>query len=287
MQEENNQGVESAVEIDFNAAWDDDFVPGEETAAEEADAQGEPADQREEPAEREPEVVQEEAAEQESTAEKVPETFTLRYMKEDKQYSRDDTIALAQKGLDYDRIRADRDSIKAELPELRDYKGFLEELAAESKLSVEQLIENVRANRLMEQERAAGHVLTEEEAREQVQREKAARRQNKVPETEGEAELEAPKTGEPTARKSLDVQAFCKAFPGVEAKDIPQAVWEEVRGGANLTSAYTRYENKQLRAQIEAMQQNEKNKNRSTGSRQSSGNAPSSVYDQAWDAADY
>ena len=42
------------------------------------------------------------------------ETFQLKYMDQVRQGSRQEAIALAQKGLDYDRIRAQRDALKAQ-----------------------------------------------------------------------------------------------------------------------------------------------------------------------------
>lgn len=273
MQDEMIQDVETTEDI-FEAAWDDDS-----TAETPAENEGEPADQQEEPAEE----VQNEAGE-ETPAEPAPEeSFTLRYMKEDKQYSRDETIELAQKGLDYDRIRTERDSMRTELPELRELKGFLEEMAADSKITVEQLMEDVRTKRLIDREREAGRSISDTAAREQIQREQAARVKERQPAEEAPVE----KPQEPD-RAALDIAAFCKAYPDVKANEIPQAVWDDVRSGSDLISAYTKYENKQLRSQIETMKQNEKNKNRSTGSRQSSGgNTRKSPFDVAWDAADY
>lgn len=273
MQDEMIQDVETTEDI-FEAAWDDDS-----TAETPAENEGEPADQQEEPAEE----VQNEAGEETPTEPAPEESFTLRYMKEDKQYTRDETIGLAQKGLDYDRIRTERDSMRTELPELRELKGFLEEMAADSKITVEQLMEDVRTKRLVEREREAGRSISDTAAREQIQREQAARVKERQP-------AEAPSAEKPQepGRAALDIAAFCKAYPDVKANEIPQAVWDDVRSGADLISAYTKYENKQLRSQIETMKQNEKNKNRSTGSRQSSGgNTQKSPFDVAWDAADY
>ena len=268
----------------FDDAWDEDTTPVEEETEEpEANQQTEVNEQQNEAAEAE-EHSENTANESKDTAPTHPEekedTFTLRYMKEDKQYSRNDTIILAQKGLDYDRVRAERDTLKSEIPTFKEYKSFLEELASDSGVSVDQLMENVRATRLVERERKAGNIISETAAKEQIQREKSARdKDNAVQEDEIKPE-EAPVQ----KAKDLDVATFIKAFPDVKAEDIPESVWIEVMNGADLTSAYTRYENKQLRNRIAAIEQNQKNAERSTGSRKTTGNNQTyDDFDAAWD----
>ena len=57
----------------------------------------------------------------EETRQTGRETFTLKHLDEQREVSREELIALAQKGLDYDRIRADRDRLKnAEAPNRRE-----------------------------------------------------------------------------------------------------------------------------------------------------------------------
>ena len=153
-------------------------------------------------------------------------------------------------------------------------------MASDSGVSVDQLIENVRASRLVERERKAGNVISETAAKEQIQREKSEReKDNAVKEDEIKPE-EAPAKKE----KDLDVATFIKAYPDVKAEEIPESVWIEVRNGADLTSAYTRYENKQLKSRIAAIEQNQKNAERSTGSRKTTGNNQTyDDFDAAWD----
>ena len=270
-------------EIYFDDAWDEDAAPvEEETEDPEVNQQTEVNDQQNEQEETEDnsEKTADTKEDSHSDTEVKEKTFTLRYMKEDKQYSENDTIILAQKGLDYDRVRSERDSLKSELPTFKEYKSFLEELASDSGVSVDQLIENVRASRLVERERKAGNVISETAAKEQIQREKSERdKDNAVKEDEIKPE-EAPAKKE----KDLDVATFIKSYPDVKAEEIPESVWIEVRNGADLTSAYTRYENKQLKSRIAAIEQNQKNAERSTGSRKTTGNNQTyDDFDAAWD----
>lgn len=265
----------------FDDAWDEDTTPVEEVTEEpEANQHTEVNEHQSEAAEAEEHSENTADNTAPTHAEEKEETFTLRYMKEDKQYSRNDTIILAQKGLDYDRVRAERDTLKSEIPTFKEYKSFLEELASDSGVSVDQLMENVRATRLVERERKAGNIISETAAKEQIQREKSARdKDNAVQEDEIKPEeVPVQKT------KDLDVATFIKAFPDVKADDIPESVWIEVMNGADLTSAYTRYENKQLRSRIAAIEQNQKNAERSTGSRKTTGNNQTyDDFDAAWD----
>lgn len=267
----------------FDDAWDEDATPvEEETEAPEANQQTEVNDQQNEQEDTEDnsEITADAKEDSHSGTEVKEKTFTLRYMKEDKEYSENDTIILAQKGLDYDRVRSERDSLKSELPTFKEYKSFLEELASDSGVSVDQLIENVRSSRLVERERKAGNVISETAAKEQIQREKSERdKYNAVKEDEIKPE-ETPAKKE----KDLDVATFIKAYPDVKAEEIPESVWIEVRNGADLTSAYTRYENKQLKSRIAAIEQNQKNAERSTGSRKTTGNNHTyDDFDAAWD----
>ncbi|MFA5880556.1 MAG: hypothetical protein WC834_00045 [Eubacteriales bacterium] len=66
--------------------------------------------------------------------------------------------------------------------------------------------------------------------------------------------------------------AFIKAFPGVEAKDIPKNVWDEVYKGKSLVGEYAQHELQLLRQKIQAGQVNQDTANASPGS--ITGNGP-------------
>ena len=78
---------------------------------------------------------------------------------------------------------------------------------------------------------------------------------------------------------------FMSAYPNVKAEDIPKEVWEDAGRTFDLTGAYLRYQNRQLQEEIKTLRQNNKNKERSTGSRKSVGSAkPKDDFDEAWDS---
>ncbi len=91
----------------------------------------------------------------------------------------------------------------------------------------------------------------------------------------------------PEGHRREDFAAFIRAYPQVKATDIPREVWEAVRGGESLTSAYGRFEtralreeNKGLRERLAALEQSERNRERSAGSQRSAGRTTES---QAWE----
>lgn len=88
-----------------------------------------------------------------------------------------------------------------------------------------------------------------------------------------------------------DFAAFIRAYPDVMASDIPREVWDAVRGGESLTSAYSRFEarslreeNRGLRERLGALEQRGRNREKSAGSQKSAGRATES---QSWESAWY
>lgn len=276
--------------IDLSGLVDEDIPAGEGDGGEDsgADQPAEteaPEDKNAAEAAAQPGADAAEAKEMKDAG--ADERFTLKHLGEARDYSRDEVTTLAQKGLDYDRIRAERDSMRAEMPTMRDAMGLLGEIAADSKISVGELIETLRARRLIDREAAEGRTITETGAREQIRREKAAR------DRDGEAQEEQP-AAKPAASAPAqpdvteDIRRFAQTFPEVKATDIPQKVWDEYRAGrGDLVSLYTIQENAALRLKLAQMEQNENNRGRSAGSVKSAGNRTAkTTMQEVWDAYD-
>ncbi|MCL2409441.1 MAG: hypothetical protein FWC96_07485 [Oscillospiraceae bacterium] len=83
--------------------------------------------------------------------------------------------------------------------------------------------------------------------------------------------------GEPpnqgAARRDSEILEFISVYRDVTPEDIPPEIWEEVNQGRSLLSAYQGYENRQLKAMIEAGARDQENRQRSTGSRATAGNS--------------
>ena len=189
------------------------------------------------------------------------ESYTLKHLDEVRTVSRDKVIELAQKGLDYDRVRAKLDSARDELDELKSWMGevsggkdageFRDELSARA-LSEREGVDYAAA----------------------LERVKSAR---------------AARTGAGDgARRRKEAREFVAAYPEVAARllhdrgAIPDEVWQRVRGGESLSAAYEsvrlRSEAKEngervreLERELAETRQAKRNAERATGSAASAG----------------
>ena len=256
----------------FDEMWEDgNDEPGDDGET------GEPEKETEEPGAEteEPEKAEEPAPEQKPEAEN--QRFKLKVNGEESEVDREKVIELAQKGMDYDRIKAERDSFKADAPTLQRYREqelFLKDLAERSNIGVDQLMENVRVQMAMDQEKN----LSEAEARAKVKAEAAARQQPAEAKVEEKA-----KEPSPEERRQAMFASFVQAYPDVKADSIPKEVWETAGRTFDLVGAYRDHEIRTLRKEVETLRQNNKNKERSTGSRRSVGNASADkAFDDLW-----
>lgn len=262
-------------EDDFDLSDDtSDAEPDTEDAAESEDTVSKEDTTTEDPAESEtPDEEDKQTETEEQQEEKGHQLYTLKTPKGEKQCSLDEVLVYANKGMDYDGMRQDRDRLR----------DFLKEMAAPLNLSVEELIDNTRARMLIQQKKEAGEELSEMEALTIIQRNRA------------EKQAEAQATDENAASEAAKAQmirAFVNEFPDVKATDIPADVWAECSRTGDLAGAYRKYadglkdkEIERLTKENETLKQNQKNKDRSTGPRRSAGAAtPKDPFDEAWDS---
>lgn len=262
-------------EDDFDLSDDtSDAESDTEDAAESEDTDSEENTSTEKPAESEaPKEEDEQAETEEQQEEKGHQLYTLKTPKGEKQCSIDEVLVYANKGMDYDGIRQDRDRLR----------DFLKEMAAPLNLSVEELIDNTRARMLIQQKKEAGEELSEMEALTIIQRNRA--------EKQAEAQATDEKAASEAAKAQM-IRAFVNEFPDVKATDIPADVWAECSRTGDLAGAYRKYadglkdkEIERLTKENETLKQNQKNKDRSTGPRRSAGAAtPKDPFDEAWDS---
>ena len=119
---------QSVIFADDNSA----ALSGETNEAVDADWDG-PAEQNTASDSGENADRQDAAAEDIQTeAEVQADRFELKHLDEKRSVSREEVIALAQKGLDYDRIRAKYDALRADQPESAGQKPPVQEPAAEA-----------------------------------------------------------------------------------------------------------------------------------------------------------
>lgn len=212
-----------------------------------------------------------------------PEIFTLKHLDTTMDVDRAKVTELAQKGLDYDRIRQQRDDYERQRKELQKFRDanadvvdFLKELADDTGMTPEQVMDELRSNQYVQKG------MSPEAAKERVAREKAERRLNAATQQSRQQEREKQAADDEQRRRDEDIQAFFQSFPGVEPKDIPQEVWAAVTQGQRLVPAYREWktsreiadakaENQRLKAELEAAKQNNQNRQKALGSQKTVG----------------
>jgi hypothetical protein len=256
--------------------WDD--VDLEDVDLEDVEDDGDEAEaDQPDAAEADEDTVEEESQEEPAKADQ-PELFDLKFMGELKQVDKDEVVVLAQKGLNHDHMREERDAAIAEKNKFTPYEEFLQELAADRGVSIDELIDATRAQTLAQKEGidesvALGRVKLQRQEKALQSEREALKRQKEQKSQEDEAE----------AKRQEDFLAFAKEYPDVQPKDIPQEVWLDVQAGKSLLDAYTKHENKRLKAELETAKLNLKNKGRSTGSRSTAGQTKNDKWFDGWD----
>lgn len=266
---------------------------------EEGEAPAEPEDEATEADQpedaEEPETEGEEKPEGEDGDGKAEEqkesdqTFELKHLDETKTVNREEVIALAQKGMDYDRIRGKLDELRgleAQASENEVYAEFIKELANNANITVDELIDSTRARLLTDQASREGRTLSQADALAQAKQTREARAQA------AQAGKEAKEARDKQEKFREEATRFRMLHPDVKAEDIPPEVWQDYDQSGNLADAWSKHENQQLRTEndslrkeLETLKQEMKNAARSTGSRKSAGASQKSAIESAWDEA--
>lgn len=310
MENENVESTMTEAEASaFDTGWDDESVgtytaEAEETAEEQTNSEESASeDGADQPA---GEGTEAQTAENGEAKPQTDDGLDLKYMGETRHVGRNEAVALAQKGMDYDRIRQERDDMSKELEGLRGdktklagYEDFLDRLARSVGMNIPDMIDSTLAKMLVAEEQKKGNTITEEFARQRIQfdREKAEyeKQKNQGADHSPAKKSDDGKPSEQPAQKTADeaakakrndeANAFLKAYPDVDPKTIPEEVLKEWRGGTPLLNAYKDYEYKKLKAEYEALKQNNKNSERSTGSAKSAGaGRAKDAFDEGWDS---
>lgn len=270
------QSETELTDAELSAGWDDEGTDQPETDETDADTTAEETD--------EPEAGEatEGTEEGSDTGETEPEEedkaedqrFVLRHLDTEHSVTLEEMKTLAQKGLDYDRIREQNESFKKTEGE---YAALLKALAKHDNTDVDGIVDSLWAGLIAEEDGVDGAVALERAKLRRVQRELDGKKQ----ETEQSAE---DKAAEEKRREGFI--AFSKAHPDVKAQDIPKEVWDRVNGGMSLLDAYglhelkeLRAENKRLKDKAAAREKEAENAYRTTGSAATSGKNPKPKFD--------
>ena len=247
------EAVEEVSDSDFDAFMDSD---DEDMFADQATEEADQPTQETETEETEPAEV--EQPEEQDT----DQYLELKHFNEVRKVSKKEAQVLAQKGMDYDRIRGKVDK-------LQKYEDFLNEIKGDF-ASLEDLMDDTRA-RL----KADKDGISYEEALSKIKEEPAKTKQGR------EEILEQ--------IRQESIQEFAQNHPEIKAEDIPQEVWEDVFKTNNLEASYAKYEAKRLKEEKVVLEKNAKNRSRSTGSMKSSGNSglEKSEFERVLDSDDW
>ena len=205
------------------------------------------------------------------------ESFTLKVNKEERTYTREEVISLAQKGADYDRVKdqlaASRQSateLQTKLDSQQEAMEVLNDLAKDTGVDIPALLDNLRIGLLKKRDG-----LSEDAARERLLRIKA----EKENETLKAAAKPAEQAEDGKQKAQRDLAQFRKDFPNVElTQELMDKLLPGVQEGHSLTDSYRQYDAQQkdariaeLERQLAAEKQNKENRVSSPGSQKDSG----------------
>lgn len=222
-----------------------------ETVEEQTDTAEETAAEEEQEPAAEGEEKPEEGVQQDPPAEEAPakeETFTLKVNKEERTYSRDEVISLAQKGADYDRVKEQLQDARQKVTEHTEIMGVLEEIAKDSGVDVPEMLMQMQVGLLKKRDG-----LSDTEARERLLRQKAEKENESL---KAAAATEAQAKESSAQRAQREIEEFRAAYPDTElSKEVLNELMPDVQKGMPLIKAYQKRELAQKDAQIAALQQ--------------------------------
>lgn len=289
MTDETNQetGFEEGFEDAFSV--EDASKTGQEEAMEEPESQQQEStpDAGMERRHDEGETGQETEGENpEEKQEEAPERFVVKHNGQELELSREELIANAQKGLDYDRIREDREALR----NAREIQ-VIDRLARQNGMNREEYLQSIEANL----QNAA--IETREAAYLEQGIDPAAARRLAEAEVKAEMLETAVKTQEQErqerdsfeAKMKQDIEEFDRLYPDV--KELPPEVIDEISStGKTPAIAYGEYllrqkekEIMEKEAELERVRQEEKNKNTTPGSVKGNSNAQPDPFTAGFD----
>lgn len=189
--------------------------------------------------------TEEETPTEEVPTEETAQAIKIKYNKEEMEIPIDEAVPLVQKGMNYDKLQEKLQALESD-PRLQ----FVEELASESGMSVEEYLDAAREfreqqklNELIQQN------IPEDLAREIMENRKF--RQDFESKQKQQQEEE---------QKKQEYQEFFESFPDVKPDSIPPEVWQMHQQGVPLKYAYMQHDYNQLKEQVQVLKQNKENK---------------------------
>lgn len=261
--------------------WDDDAVVADspdddvEITSDDVVEADQPEASEPETAKQSTEQTETKEPEQAQPADDADQYLELKHFDEVKKVSKDEAKTLAQKGMDYDRIRGKLSDAEANVARLQKYENFLNELKG-NYATIDELMDDTRARVLADKEGISYEAAV---AKVQTSARKAEAQERVNPESIRES------------MRKESLSTFLQVYPTVKAKEIPQEVWDDMAVTNSLVASYAKYEAKlvkqeaeKLKTENEILKQNKANEEKAVGSLKTSGSAKTvDKYLEGWD----
>lgn len=186
-----------------------------------------------------------EETQEQTEAKEEARKLKIKYNHQELELGEDEAIPLIQKGMNYEKVQEQLNQLKND-PRL----SFVEELANENNMTVNEYLEAVKQTR--EQEKLNQLIqsnIPEELAREILENRKYREQQ--------EAEKKAQQA---ESQRNAEFQDFLNTFPNVKAEDISPEVWQLHQQGTPLKFAYMQNEYNKMQNELKVLKQNNENK---------------------------
>jgi ribosomal protein L7/L12 len=222
-------------------AEDDDFFFPEEDVAETTQPEVEETQQIDVEAE---ETKPAETSE-ETTEETKPESpkVKLKYNHEEKEYSLDDVIPLAQKGMNYEKAieKAKQDAKQEAIDEYIANQGY--------EWQGKPITTNDEYQRALYEQDLIEKGVPQEDINKLLDNHPTVKKAKEVTQAQREQE-----------QSQQEFKDFLESFPDIKADQIPKEVWEYREAkGKSLTDAMLWHENSQLKSKLKILEQNAEN----------------------------
>ena len=232
-----SEGSTESTETDaFLEAFSDD-APSQDTSDKAAETEAETDEEGKTPA-----------------PEATPEKYTIKVNGKEESYTLEELTTLAQKGADYDRLKADNELIRKNTERIS-------ELARSRNTTVDEIITQAEEG----YKAAQFEELYQKYLNDGIEEDVAEMLANKDLELEA-ARADIPQPTEEEISRQRDIQLFNSLYPDVKAEDIPESVFEDISKGMTLVEAYQKHVIADEKAKAAVDAQNKKNAAKSMGS---------------------
>lgn len=205
-------------------------------------------------------------------AEEKPQTIHVKYMDKEKDLTAAEAAELAQKGMDYDRIRKKYDENKPVVE-------LMKSLAERSGMNLPDFARYIR----MQTKQAEG--MDEQTAKSAIALEDREAAVSAKEAEQQEREKAQKDTDQQESRIHEEIQKFIEKYPDVKPESVPQEVWQKMAQGESLVESYQDYLLTNAKAEADAAKQAAENSKASAGSMKSAGNPKpeKDPMDAGWD----